>query len=118
MRGEAGRGILEAVFVKRINAKEVLVVKERDTSILPCADVMIMLAGKDSEFPTSNQIRQGPEKMEEHSSDHPREDEQQQDAMEAKSDFSSNSGTFIYRHDVQDRHKIDKHFFEPQKGHY
>ena len=70
------------VYVKRINAKEVLVVKERDKFISPCANGKIKLAGKGSQVRSSDQIRQGPETMEEHS----RSDlaEQQQDAMEAK----------------------------------
>ena len=55
-----------------------------------------MLAGNDSEVRTSNQTRQGPEKVEEHSSDHlGAEDdklefaEQHQDAVEAKNGFWS-----------------------------
>ena len=57
---------------------------------------MIKLAGKDSEDRTSDQIRQEPEKVDEHSSDHPGEEddrsdlaERQQDPMEANGDFWS-----------------------------
>ena len=57
---------------------------------------MIKLDGEDAEVRTSNQTRQGPEKVEEHSSAHLGEEddesdpaEQQQDGMEATSDVWS-----------------------------
>ena len=63
-----------------------------------------MLAGKDPKVHTSNQIRQVPEMVEEHSCDHPEvEDEtsdlaeqRQQDAMEAKKDGCSGTTTSSY----------------------
>ena len=68
--------------------------ERRPTFIFPCANGMVKFAGKCSEVRTSDQIRQGPEKMEAHGRDHPGEEvdkfdlaEQQQDAMEAMSGF-------------------------------
>ena len=99
------------VHVKRIGAKEVIVVKEGDTFIVPCANGVIKLAGTGSEVVTADQFRQGPDKMEEHSSDHPGEEddnshlaeEPQQDVMEAEDDFWSFSGRSIHRHHVLER---------------
>ena len=50
------------VSVTRVNTKEVVVVKEGDPLIFPCAIGMIKSAGKGSEARTSNQILQGPQK--------------------------------------------------------
>ena len=94
--------------MKRSNVKEDNVVKG-DKFIFPCANGMIKSAGTDSVVRTSKHIRQGPEEVQEHSSDHPGEEddksdlaEEQQDAMEAKNDIWSISGSFIYRHHVQE----------------
>ena len=55
----------------------------------------------------------GAEKVEDRSSDHPGEEddesdlaEKHQDAMEAKTDFWSISGSSIFRHHVQERQKV------------
>ena len=72
---------VQEVYEKRINAKEVIVVKDRDTFIFSCANGMIKLADK-SQSPHTDQIRQRPEKMEEHSSDHPREKDYKSDLTE------------------------------------
>ena len=74
--------------------------KEGDKFISPCQYGKVKLAGKGSEVRTSNKIRQELEKVEEHTSDHPGEEDNksdfaeqhQQDAMEAKNDFWSMSG--------------------------
>ena len=71
-----------SLHVKRINAKEVIVVKDGDTLMFPCANGMIELGGEDSEVRTSDQIRQGPEKREEHSSDQPGEEDETSDLAE------------------------------------
>ena len=105
------------VFAKRISAKGLVVVKG-GTFVCLCANGMIKLARKDSEVRTSEQIRQGPEKMEHHNSDHPGEDDksdlaepQQLVAMEAKS-VGCISGRLICRHHVQER----QHFYVPQES--
>ena len=86
-----------------MNANDVLVVKERDKFISHGRMQRKCWQEKIHTF-TSNQIRQGPEMVEEQSSDHPgKEDEtsdlaeqRQQDAMEAKKDGCSGTTTSSY----------------------
>ena len=105
------------VCMKRIHAKEIIVVKARDTFIFPCGNGMIKLARKDSEVRTSNQFDTDPKIW---INDHPREEDdtsdlaEQQQAMEAKNDFWCISGNIFYRHHVQERqqlHVLQEHSF-------
>ena len=72
----------------------------------------VTIVKEEEDVRTSNQLRQGPKTVEENSSDHPGEEddesvlEEQQDAMEAKKEFWSVSGNFICRHHVQERQKV------------
>ena len=54
------------VHVRRLNAKEVLVPKNRDEFIFPCADGAVKLEGKDQEVRTSIPTRNHPEQGERH----------------------------------------------------
>ena len=58
------------VHAKRMNANEIIVVTEGDQFMFPCASGLVKQTGKDSEVRTSDQIRQGAENMEEHSSEY------------------------------------------------
>ena len=93
--------------------KEVLVPKG-DNFIFPSDHSSTKLAGKGSEVRPSNRIRQDNEGGEEHrcdlqgETDEPYSAEQQREHHElaAKHDFSSVSGSFIYRQHVPERQKL------------
>ena len=51
------------VYAERINANEVIIVKDRVKSSFPCVNGTIKLAGKHSDVRTSDSMRQGPEKI-------------------------------------------------------
>ena len=76
---ELQENVAAEVYVKRINVKEVIVVKEGDKCIFPWAKGMLKLAGTNSEVRTSEQSRQGPEKEEENSGDHPGDEHDESD---------------------------------------
>ena len=79
--------------MNRIHAQEVLVVKERDTFIFPCASGMMKLSAKMQKFAHPIKFGKDPRRWKE-TGEHPGEDgdesdlaEQKQHAMNAKKDF-------------------------------
>ena len=94
-------------YIVRLNAKEVLLPKQGDTSAFPCADGSIKLVGKDHEVRTSDQSRGHSEHGEGHRSAHQgewtihsAEKQKTQDDLEAWYDFWSILGNFSYHHHV------------------
>ena len=102
------------IYSKRLNAKEVIFPKENGKFIFPVADGRIKFVGGDQELRTTTLIR-----------DHPIRGEDQRDflgesegsppslpqdslpdAGEARNDFWSISGNFIFRHHVEPRVKL------------
>ena len=83
------------------------------TIIFPRANGSVKLARKDSEVRPSDRVRQDSEEGEHRSDLQGETDEpdsgkhQEQDDLEATHDFCSISGSFIYRHHVQERQKLD-----------
>ena len=82
--------------------------------IFPVADGTVKISGGDQDLRTSTLIRDNPDRREEQgilwgesegSSSTPRQDSSWYDG-EAKSDFWSISGDFIYRHHVEPRVKL------------
>ena len=102
------------IYSKRLNAKEVIFPKENVKSIFPVADGRINLSGRDQELRTYTLIRDHPIRGEgqrdflgesEGSPPSPPQDSSP-DAGEARNDFWSMSGNFIYRHHVEPRVKL------------
>ena len=98
---------------KRLNAKEVIFPEEKGNFIFPIADGRIKTPGGDRDLRTSTLIRQRPIQGEGHvdflgeseGSLSPPHDSFP-DAGEARNDFWSMSGNFIYRHHVEPRVKL------------
>ena len=98
------------LHVRRLNAQEVLTPTKGDNFIFPVADGTVKIFGRDRRLRPSTLIRDRPEKGEEQevlrgesdelSSPTPLQDSSWCDG-EAKNDFSSVSGDFIYRHHVE-----------------
>ena len=102
------------IYSKRLNAKEVILPKEYGKFIIPVADGRIKFSGGDQELRTSTLIRDHPIRGEgqrdflgesEGSPPSPFQDSYP-DAGEARNDFWSISGNFIYRHPVEPRFKV------------
>ena len=98
------------IYSKRLNAKEVIFLKER--RIFPIADGRIKPLGGDEDLRTST-IRQRPTQGESHldflgesEGSLPQPQDSFPDAGEAIHDFWSLSGNFIYRHHVEPRVKL------------
>ena len=99
---------------KRLNAKEVMFLKENGKIIFPVADGRIKLSGGDQELRTSTLIRDHPIRGEDQrdflgeseGSLPPPPQDSLPDAGEARNDFWSMSGNFIYRHHVEPRVKL------------
>ena len=101
------------IYSKRLNAKEVIFPKENEKFIFPITDGPIKLPGGDQGLITSTSMRQRPIQRESHldflwesegSLPHPHDS--LPDADEARNDFCSISGNFIYRHHVEPRVKL------------
>ena len=101
------------IYSKRLNAKEVIFPKQGEF-IFPIADGRITLSGGDQELRSSTLIRDHPIRGEgqrdflgesEASPPSPPQDSYP-DAGEARNDFWSMSGKFIYRHHVEPRVKL------------
>ena len=101
-------------YSKRLNAKEVIFPKEKGEVIFPVADGRIKFVGGDQELRTSTMIRDHPIRGEgqrdflgesEGSPPSPPQDSYT-DAGEARNDFWSMSGNFIYRRHVERRVKL------------
>ena len=92
------------IYSKRLNAKEVIFLKENGKFIFPVADGRFKFSGGDQELRTSPLIREHPIRGESRrdflgESEAPPQDSLP-DAGEARKDFWSMSGSFIYRHHV------------------
>ena len=101
-------------YSKRLNAKEVIFTKENGKIIFPVADGRINFIGRDQELRTSTLIRNHPIRGEDErdflgesaGSPPPPPHDSFPGAGEAKNDFWSMSGNFIYRHHVDPRAKL------------
>ena len=96
------------LHARRLKAKEVLTPMRGEHFIFPVADGTVKISGGDQDLRTSTLIRDSPDRGEEQdnlrgesdgSSSNPRQDSSYHDG-EAKSDFWSISGDFIYRYHV------------------
>ena len=107
------------IYSKRLNAKEVIFPKQGEF-IFPIADGRIKLPGRDQELRTSTLIRERPIRGEsqrdflgESEGSLPQPQDSFPDAGEAINDFSSMSGSFIYRHHVEP----ESNFTRREKNH-
>ena len=96
------------IYSKRPNAKEVILPKRKRNFIFPVADGRIKPLGGDQDLRTSTSIRDRPIRGEsnidflgESQESRPPPQDSHQDAGEARNDFWSMSGNFIYRHHVE-----------------
>ena len=101
------------IYSKILNAKEVIFPKENGKFIFPAADGRIKVSGGDQELRTSTLVRERPIRREGHvdflgesEGSLPPPHDSFLDAGEAKKDFWSMSGNFIYRHHVEPRVKL------------
>ena len=101
------------IYAKRLNAKELIFPKENGKCIFPAADGRINLSGGDQELRTPTLIREHPVRGEsqrdfpgESEGSLPQPQDSFPDAGEARTDFWSISGNFIYRLHVE-LHKDD-----------
>ena len=104
------------IHARRLNAKEVLSPMKGDNFIIPVADVTVKTAGGDRSLRPSTLIQDRPEQGEEQevfqgksdglSSPNPLQDDSTRDDVEAKNDFWSITGDFIYRLHVEPRVKL------------
>ena len=103
------------LHARRLNAKEVLTPKKGEKIIFPVADGTVKVSGGDQRLRTSTLLRDRPDRGEEQgnlrgesdglSSPIPLHDDSTRDDAEAKNDFWSMAGDFIYRHHVEPRVK-------------
>ena len=101
------------ICIKRVNAKEVIFPKPNGKFIFPVADGRIKLSGGDQELRTPTLIRDHPIRGEsqgdflgESEGSLPPPHDSLPDAGEARNDFWSMSGNFIYSHHVEPRVKL------------
>ena len=101
------------IYPKRLNAKEVIFPKQNGKFIFPVTDGRINFVGGDQELRTSTLIRDHPIRGEgqrdflgESEGSLPPPQDSYPDAGEARNDFWSMSGNFIYRHHVEPRVKL------------
>ena len=101
------------IYSKRLNAKEVIFLKEKGKFIFPIADGRIKPLGGDQDLRTSTLVRHRPIQGEvnidflgESEGSLPQPQDSFPDAGEAINDFWSMSGNFIYRHHVEPRVKL------------
>ena len=104
------------IHARRLNAKEVLTPMKGDNFIFPVADGTVQTAGGDRSLRPSTLIQDRPERGEERevfqgksdglSSPSPQQADSTRDDAEAKNDFWSITGDFIYRHHVEPRVKL------------
>ena len=101
---------------RRLNAKEVSTPMKGDKNIFPIADGTVKICGGDQRLRTSTLIWDRPERGEEQemlqgesgglSPPPPPQDDSTLEDAEAKNDFWSTTGEFIYRHHVELRVKL------------
>ena len=101
------------IYSKRLNAKEVIFPKQGEF-IFPIADGQIKTLGGDQDLRTSTLVRHRPIQGEsnidflgESEGSLPQLHDSLPDAREAMNDFWSMSGSFIYRHHVEPRVKLN-----------
>ena len=101
------------IYSKRLSAEEVIFPKEKAEFIFPIADGRIKFVGGDQDLRTSTFIRQRPIRGEsqldflgESERSLPPPHDSFPDASEARNDFWSMSGNFMYRHHVEPRVKL------------
>ena len=102
------------IYAKRLNAKEVIFPKRNGKFIFPVADGRIKFVGGEQELRISTLIRDHPIRGEDQrdflgeseGSPLPLPQDSFPDAREARNDFWSMSGNFIYRHHVEPRVKL------------
>ena len=104
------------IHARRLNAKEVLKPMKGDNFIFPVADGTVKTPGRDRRLRPSTLIRDRPEWGEEQevfrresyglSSPNPLQNDSTLDEAEAKNDFWSTTGDFIYRHHMEPRVKL------------
>ena len=101
------------LYSTRLNAKEVMFHQQNGKFIFSVADGRIKLSGGDQELRTSTLVRHRPiqgesniEFLGESGGSLPPPQDSYPDASEARNDFSSMSGNFIYCHHVEPRVKL------------
>ena len=100
------------IHAGRLNAKEVSTLKNGELFIFPIADGKVKLSGGDQVLRTSTLICDSPERGEEReplrgeSDGSPPPQDSSPDDGEARFDFWSISGNYIYRHHVEPRVKL------------
>ena len=101
------------IYSERLNAKEVIFPKENGKFIFPAEDGRINLYGRDQELRTPTLIREHPIRGESHvdflgesEGSLPPLQDSLPDAGEARNDFWSISGNFIYHHYVEPSVKL------------
>ena len=101
------------IYSKRLNAKELIFPKEKGEFVFPIADGRIKPLGRGQDLGTSTLTRQRPIRGESHlnflgesEGSLPPPQDSFSDASEARNDFWSMSGNFIYRHHVEPRVKL------------
>ena len=97
------------IHARRLNAKEVLTPMKNDKFVFPVADGTVKTSGGDRrlerpERGEAQEVFRG--ESDELSSPTPRQADSTRDDAEAKSDFWSITGDFIYRHHVEPRVKL------------
>ena len=105
------------IHARRLIAKEVLTPMKGEHVLFPVTDGTIKISGGDRRLKTSTLMRDRPERGEEQeilqaesgglSCPSPHQDDSTQDDAEAKKDFWSIAGDFIYRHHVEPRVKLN-----------
>ena len=99
------------IHPRRINAKEVLISQKEEEFIFPAADGTATLSGRDCEFPEPTVRREQTVSSEDLSGGLQGEPEEPQlaeptDDAEARADFWSMQGDFVYRHHNEPRVQI------------
>ena len=101
------------LYLKRLNAKEMIFHQENGKFIFPIADGRIKLPGGNQDLRTSTSIRHRPiqgdsniDFLGESEGSLPQPQDSYPDAGEAINDFWSMSRNFIYRHHVEPRVKL------------
>ena len=104
------------LHARRLNAKEVLTPQRSGNFIFPVADGTVKIFGGEQRLRTSTLTQERPERGEEQEILHGMSDELQsstqlqddstRDDQEAKNDFWTITGEFIYRHHVEPKVKL------------
>ena len=117
------------ILARRVNAKEVVTPMKGDSLKFPVANRTVKTPGGDRRLKQSTLIKDRPARGEEQevfrgepdelSSPNPLQDDSTRDDAEAKNDWWSVSGDFIYRHHVEPRVKLympkEESFLIPMK---